>query len=300
MVCMENLKNIAVAIPCYRRPEFLDKCVAAVAKMPEVRAGAAVYLLADGGPESAQAQCVETFLKHFIPERAVIYRSSRYRQPRNIILGKQELFTKHGHDWVALIEEDVVVAPNWLTLMLALQSWADQNFDNCGMVGSCIVGLAHDPAWVSDGGQSICNHLISKRSWRRLWPLLLEFLERVSESEDLTDQRVIRLQAWINELAERIPEPGPKSVPDHWQRPPQEFYRQKAVPASQDVFHDLALRLAGMTRLACDACRAVHIGNYGEHATGNEQYATELHDWPEDAARTSFVLRKKRPVPPLA
>jgi len=300
MVCTkEELKKIAVAIPSYRRPEFLKRCIAAVAAMPEVQAGVPVFLLADGGLESQRERCMAAFLAEYVPDRTVICRTDRHRQPRNMILGKQELFSR-GFEWVAIIEEDVVVHQHWLALMLSLHRWADENFDNCGMVGSSIVDDANDPAWVSDAGQSICNHLISKRAWTRIWPMLCDYLDRVPESEERDDPRVIQVQRWFNEQAARIPAGGPRSIPHHWRSEPKDFYLAESVPASQDAAHDLALRVNGMARLVCDANRAVHIGSYGEHTTQNEKYDQTLKGWPEDADRTSFVLRRKRPAPAVA
>jgi hypothetical protein len=197
-----------------------------------------------------------------------------------------------GYNYVALIEEDVVVHKYWLSLMLAIHAWANSHCGDCGIVGSSIVDNTDVQDWVSDGGHSLCNHLVSKQAWGRMWPLLQDYLEVAPTTEDLNDPRVIHAQRWINEQAASIEE-GKAQIPHHWCGSPKAFYSSRAVPASQDAAHDVVLRVNGMSRLACDANRAIHIGCYGEHTTDALLYDKTLKGWDADACRSSFRLRPR-------
>ncbi len=169
-----------IAIIACDRLEYFTKCVQALAQNPEF-AEWPVFLFLDmptdvsRNMESAEQIIV---LKELCPNAHIICRPCNFGVGKNIIDARRQLFDNLHFDYVFIIEDDVVVAPNYFETMTNLWSWLVKNQykDNVGVVQGWQHNVTKDPSsYVGISLDSLWAYSMSKECWDDIKGLVYEY-----------------------------------------------------------------------------------------------------------------------------
>lgn len=122
-----------VAIIAFNRPHYLAQTIASLEKNPESQT-IPFYFFLDGGPKSKQEENKDIITKSAIKHKYIIVRPKNYGCPKNHVDSKRFLFDWCGFKRVIILEEDITVAPSYIHMMHALDTWARKTFSNIGVV----------------------------------------------------------------------------------------------------------------------------------------------------------------------
>lgn len=296
--------NPVIVIPTYRRIEYLARCLTAVARLPEVIGGLPVCVSIDHSDQQELAVAIVYYFKKI--NSHIIVRPKRMGLMRHLVALRCEMFEKY--DAVCLIEDDVQVTAQYFTLMSNAMRWLTEHYDNCSVVGSNIYARwtpeqaeMYAPV-LTDSGHSICNYLMLRQAWEKLYPFMGDYASAVQEGAtsilDLSDDsanlphRRTKTRDWMKTLHFSKAE-GPRKI--HCTFDPNIIYKNNPV-CGQDALTDVCLRLAGMGRVTTIVNRAIHFSTYGEHAFEGapsviRYFNTQLVERVEDSTLTEFQLR---------
>lgn len=104
--------SVAVLVPCYKRPEYTEKCIKALENAQEYK-HVSFYLVDDGSCDGTYEILKNSKLNSFVVTR---------KEPiglRNVILDFfKDFVLEVGFDYLSKIDNDCIVPPNWLNSIL--------------------------------------------------------------------------------------------------------------------------------------------------------------------------------------
>ena len=166
---MRNAKA-AVSISAYNRPEYFKQVVESLEKNLE-SSFLDFYFFLDGGQESAQQENAKIITNSSIANKHIIARHNNWGLGRNMIDVRRILFDVCRYDQVLVLEDDMVLSPQYIGLVFRILDWAETNFDDVGVVqgwSRCLWSkeqkFAHlDKVYV--GNEHWWGYAISRKVW---------------------------------------------------------------------------------------------------------------------------------------
>ncbi len=162
--------DACIALIACNRLQYFTQCVQALAQNPELK-DLDVFLFLDKPTDTAQfedsTRHIEV-LKAEKPNAYIIQRSCNFGVGKNIIDCRRQLFDVLGFDYVFVIEDDVVVAPNYLSTMLNLWSWIIKNQyqNNIGIIQGWQYNVSNPPtSYVDINIDNLWAYGMSKACW---------------------------------------------------------------------------------------------------------------------------------------
>ena len=125
--------NTGILVIGYNRPDYFQSAVNALEKTPESQTLPFFFIL-DGGPNARQPKHCAIIRKSKIENKNIILRKTQYGCGRNMIDARRFMFEWCGFERIVLVEDDIVISPEYLTLVLNLHDWAKKYYDNVGLV----------------------------------------------------------------------------------------------------------------------------------------------------------------------
>lgn len=203
---------------------------------------------------------------------SVIERPVNFGCGMNIIDAREKIFNVLGHEKAFIFEDDMVPDPNYIEYCEKLWDWSRQ-FSNVGVVqgwSRCFltpaqkkrrnkeVFVTFDNAW---------GYLMSKDAWSAIRTIMLDYSTFIKNTLYMSRDN-LRLSRFMRPFKDKPFEPN-GSNPVTLDAPAQtdERFILDNCPTGQDGITYLALRDAGLVRLAPVVNRAIYIGKSGIHST---------------------------------
>ena len=245
------MDKVAVAIPCWRRPEYLTKC------LESLRGQADLLLYPDQDDDEHNERVIEIGQRH----GAIVQPPA---QTRLYCCGNKHRALKEtfeaGYDYVVHIDSDMMFSPHYVRLMLAAHKWAGGNH----IIGSSVTFRGnqwlkhHLSGAVYHSFATGTNMLFSAENWARMLPSMQYYHDHwiVGHKNGVLNDTEIR--HWFAQ--QMLPMPKYR-----------EYMWDRVICESGGTGHDAAMQLAaavGGVRVALTVVnRAVLIGEYGENTT---------------------------------
>ena len=262
----------AVLLIGYDRPDYFGEVLDSLMAQPEMTA-LDLHVVIDGGPGARQGELVELATARGPDEVTVTCRPDNWGIGRNLIGARRQLFAELGYDRVLLFEDDLVLQPHYLSVLLALSDWAHAH-DDIGTVMAHTV-TAQGEAWQAERLDQVVvtnrhfwGYAITREVWRRISPHLHDY-----EARFLRDRRYDRrphgaIRRWMATRAAASPRTPERPLLDV---PPEVLVRPftprflSRAPTGQDAATSIALWCEGYWRLTTRVPRARYIGVRGVH-----------------------------------
>lgn len=247
---------------------------------------------------------------------------------KNMIEARRVMFDHYRYDLAFIMEDDLIVPPTYFDFCENIWHWAQENFDNVGMVSGW-----SDPAlwckkaldrairgkkeisweWMDDRYQNvdknrykvdhIQNHfwgyLMSRDVWSQIKHFVYfyeqQFLSYLDKYKDRDHRRINEWKIHCANLA-ALPQKGEgiRLFPINKQRLASNF---NFTISGQDQMTSVALFMAGYLKIAPVLSRGTYIGKIGEHFKGNTWQQYNMDDQKcyasdQDSKQTEFEVYK--------
>ena len=172
--------DACIALIACDRFEYFEKCVQALAQNSEIK-DLDVFLFLDKPTDASKFENSEkhiSALKAVKPDAYIVQRPCNFGAGRNIIDARRQLFDTLGYDYVFIIEDDVVVAPNFLELMLRLWSWIIRNeYQNTvGVIQGWQYNVLINPTtYVDISIDNLWAYCMSRRCWEDIKHIVYQY-----------------------------------------------------------------------------------------------------------------------------
>lgn len=256
----------AVVIFGYNRPHYFQEVLKALEENPEAQELPFFFIL-DGGKKAKQGEYIEMIYKSPIKHKFIIERPINYGLHFNIIAGLRFLFDWCEFTRVIHFEDDVVVTPTYLGLMLRLDKWAHKHYDNIGAVQGfrpCKMPVEEKirkREIVAETPGLWLGYCMRKSVWDDIKDIMYEYEDNFLGGKRL-ESKVIK--PWMKEKIKH--KKVFKDIPDdkRWASPHDPYYddlTERGV--GQCGMLTMSLYLKGYVRLTMIANRAINIGEEG-------------------------------------
>jgi len=257
----------------YNRPHYFRPVVESIAANPEAQTMPFHFYL-DGGPDATQEENRHIIAESGLPHVHVTCRDTHIGCEANTIRAHHDMFAHSDYDSIIHLEDDLVLGPHYLGLMVRLLSWATANHDNVAGVQAwnrCVLDVEAkrsklgvvEPRFTS---RHWWGYSLTRRAWDEMLPVIAEYESRFVDgcNGDNLDDGAVR--GFIRDVVGG----GPASLSGRVLRPPlwvEESFRHPTTATGNDSIHALAMWKAGLVRLCTVVNRALPVGRVGLHGT---------------------------------
>lgn len=293
--------KIGIAVISYNRPHYLQRVIGALEKNPESKK-LPFYFFLDGGVNSRQRKNKIIINKSKIKNKKIISRAENYGIGRNTIDARRYMFDILNFDIVFILEDDTVVSPNYISLVLNLHKWTNANFDNVGIVKAwnpCLLEKSQKLKELDKVRETV-NHLwaycIDKKTWDKIKNILYEYEQKFLLNIKYNKRDEQKIKQWArNKLIFRHRR-SKASKPFKSNIDYLKLFLSPSWPTGQDGITYIAHYLAGYISLTTLVNRAINIGKYGEHYTPDVWHDMKLDKVKLDNFAHDRSLREFKPT----
>lgn len=169
-----------IALVACERLDYFKRCVQALALNPEFSQWPVFLFLDQPTDTSKNVDCAEHILvlRKYCPEAHIICRPVNFGAGKNIIDARRQLFDNLKFSYVYIIEDDVVVAPNYFETMTNLWSWLVKNQykNNVGVVQGWWHNIRNQASsYVEVSVDALWAYGMSKECWDDIKDLVYEY-----------------------------------------------------------------------------------------------------------------------------
>ncbi len=293
----ETRKDTAVVIAGYNRPHYFKRVLTALAANKRASTLPFFFIL-DGGPDAKQRAYRDIINSCPLKNKHIIARPFNYGLHWNLLSGQRFMFEWCGFERVIHFEDDVVVTPDYLDLVLRLDEWASKKYDNIGAVQAytpCRMTLAEKAvhlASVGETGGYWLGYCMHKKVWNDIKDIVYEYEKKFLRGKSSNDSAIKR---WMKEkLKEGRVVKTRDAQKSRWQIPLASYYAKlPSMGVGQCGVLTMSLFLRGYSRLTTRVSRGLNIGEQGANFTRKRFKKTfkgiTLEHFKEDASLTEFV-----------
>lgn len=276
--------TVGILVITFNRPDYLQQVINALEKTPQAATLPFVFIL-DGGPLATQKENQKIINNAQIKNKFIVARSSNYGCGRSIIDARRFMFEWCKFKKVILFEDDLVVSPDYITVLLNLHDWAQKNYDDIGVV-QCFNRCYLNPTikkeyanFVYENHGSFWGYCMNDTVYYAIKPLLDEHEKKHLININDSKSNCKLIAEWFIHLLAEHKKPNfkrifPKSV-DHntfFKNCINKFllsYENNKIRNAQDYEVRLALFLNGYKKVTTLVNRAKYIGEYGFHSSSS-------------------------------
>jgi hypothetical protein len=261
----------AIALIAADRPAYFEQALASLCATRQARE-LPVFVFLDRVQDALADRQEQLARAAGLPFLTIVRRPINFGCGRNMIDARRQLMDVLGFERMFHFEDDLVYAPDYLTLCTHLLDWAEARYSNVGMVQAwapCIADRERkqrEVAVVEGTFHNQWGYLMSRRCWRSIRSILYRY-EHAFLRGEYRERPHQLIRQWAQALlsrgadAARGNRPFPTDVGFVQAR---DAYFAK-LPSGQDGITSVALRLLGWVRLATRVNRARYIGEQGVH-----------------------------------
>jgi hypothetical protein len=293
--------RVAACMIAYNRPHYFRPVMESIAANPEART-IPIHFYLDGGRDAAQEENHRIIAESGLPNTHIVCRDGHFGCEANTIGAHCYLFSQTDCDVVLHLEDDLVLGPHYMGLMLRLLAWANANYDNVASVQAwnrCLLDVESkrsrlacvEPRCTS---RHWWGYALTRRAWQAMLPVITEYRSRFLDgrSGNALDDEGVR--AFIRSVVDG----GPASPPGRVLTSPpwaEESFRHPHTATGNDAIHAVAMWKAGLVRVCTVVNRALAIGRVGLHGTEDFFDQTGFGDvkldlFPEDETLDTFEV----------
>lgn len=290
----------AVCVAAYNRPQYFKRCIASLASNPEAQTLPFFFYL-DGGPNSQQDAIIDLINKADINEVHVIKRKKWVGLGQNLIDVRRQTYDTHGFDRMLFFEEDMVVTPQYISLLNNLADWGFKYGDVATVQASPMCYLSYEDKLlkaneVRAGMEIFSGYAMQKSCWDKISSVLYDYENRFLRNRPYNKRDNGRIRVWMGNLlaSHTYNTNTDRSI---YSKRPKSWFNPKVQrwTSSQDGITALAMWCASYScRLTTKVNRATHIGIKGEnsHPAYFEKYWAKMkcQDIPGDKDLKDFIL----------
>lgn len=126
--------DTGVVVFAYNRPAYFKQVINSLAANPEAQTLPFIFIL-DGGPEATQEENSAIINQANIKHTFIIKHNSNYGCGRTLIDGRRFMFEWCKFKKIIFFEDDLIVSPHYISLILKLYKWSKKYYANVGLVG---------------------------------------------------------------------------------------------------------------------------------------------------------------------
>lgn len=266
----KDKQKTAILVIGYNRPEYLVQVVSSLEKNPASQS-LPFFFVFDGGPQAKQQENINIVKRSTIKHKEIVLRSTSYGCGRNLIDARRMLFDWCEYDRIVFFEDDVVVTPEYINLVLNLDEWAHKNYDNIGFTTAycgCFLSLPEKLKYLSHVGVGVSciGYCIRRGVWNKIKPIIYEYENKFLKDVLYNRRNSQAIRKWLKATYDRS-KPVVYSNPFKSKQNIIAHFIHDKSPTSQDGITMFALLLNGYVPLLTRVNRAVNIGKYGLHFT---------------------------------
>ena len=228
-----------------------------------------LHVFIDGGIKARQQELVELVKSSSFSNPNFVLREENWGIGRHLIDARRTLFDKLGYDRILLLEDDMVLAPNYVKTVFDISDWAS-NYDDIGTVMA--YNINHDQPetqstqinHVISTNRHFWGYVITKKVWDDIKHIVYEFESKYLLKYTYTNRphrriRWLFMRKWISKKRQQKVNP---MIPPQCVTPP--FSKLPfRVATSQDAITALALWHHGYSRITTRVSRAEYVGIEG-------------------------------------
>tara|TARA_B100001142_G_scaffold106019_2_gene107869 strand:- start:839 stop:1660 length:822 start_codon:yes stop_codon:yes gene_type:complete len=223
----------------------------------------------DGGPKSRQEDIVNLVKGSKFKNVTYVLREENWGIGRHLIDARRTLFDELGYDRILLLEDDMVLAPNYVKTVFDISDWAS-NYGDIGTVMAYNINhnapeiQATQINHVISTNRHFWGYVITKKVWDDIKHIIYEFESKYLLKYTYTNRphrriRWLFMRKWISRKRHQKPNP---MIPSECMTPP--FSKLPfRVATSQDAITALALWHHGYSRITTRVSRAEYVGVEG-------------------------------------
>lgn len=277
--------SLAIAIVGCNRKTYFEQTVKSIAQNPEFKR-TPVFVFLDRPFERGEQHLIEEqfeILKSYNKENLTfIVRPKNVGCGKNIIDVRRQLFDNLGFEKVFIFEDDMIVAPNYISLTLNLLKSAQEKYSNVG------VAQAWEPCTLSqkgkfkfrEGYRTTFNNLWGYCMTKDCWDQIKSFMYRYEKlflfpKYSRRPNRSIR--KWFRHQLATEPLKKENALETSFSRPDVRAYLN-APPTGQDAATIHAMYFNNIARVATVVNRAQYIGQAGIHMNPEMFRRMRLHE----------------------
>ena len=298
---LELEQRTAVSVFAYSRPPYFRRVLRSLATNPESQR-LPFYFFLDGGPRATERENIQAIKQCRLPHAHVLRRPRNFGVGLNVLRAKRLLFDVMGYDAVVHLEDDAVVSPHFLGLLLRLLRWATERYDNVGAVQCydlCLMSSEEKRRRLSHVRPRCTTapwfgYALTRGAWHEIRDLLFEYQQRFLVGRPYLQRDHHAILRFVRDLVERGPRPPQGSVAPRDPKARVGLLRRD-LGSGQDTMTALAMWRVGLVRLCTVVSRGLYIGRVGAHSTEAQFRAVRFHEaeldvFEEDRTLSQFEI----------
>lgn len=280
--CIHAKQPTVILIIAYNRPEYLKQCITAIEKNPEASALPFIFAL-DGGELAQQQENLTIIENSVIKNKIYLVREYNYGCPKNHIDAKRFAFDWCKANRAIIIEDDILVTPNYISFLLNLDTWARSKYKNIGAVQgwsycylpinkklTCLNLVKEDLNW-----WSFLGYCISKETWDKIKHIHYEYEKFIdlipkhnntARSKPQNSKEINNIRNWARNLVNAKKtiklKKSDNCIKSSFKNLKAQFTAKK-FHASQDNIMGMSLWYHDMVKIHSVVNRVSHIGEKG-------------------------------------
>lgn len=291
--------KIGIMIAAYNRPNYFKQVIQSLEKNPESQT-IPVFFFLDSGPKATIKQNKNIINNSLIKNKITIERPYNYGIAKNLIDARRFMFDWCNFKKVLVLEDDCILSPNYIKLVLNLHQWATKNYSNVGIVTCwhpCKLALNDKIKNLAKVTETI-NHLwaycLSKDTWDEMKEILYEYEQQFINKPFTASDRVKSILEWRKQKLlkfirrEKKGRIFPETI-DYTK-----LFMSNNFATGQDGTTYFAHYMSGHISLSTIVNRALYIGKNGVHFNqakwDNFGFGDmNLHNFTEDRHLSNFT-----------
>jgi len=213
----------------------------------------------------------ESYVKEKIPNALIVKRYKHYGCGRNIIQARRFLFDDHGVSRAFILEDDLVISPDYFTLCENLMRWAERRYSNIGAVQAwnfCKLSKEEKDKKYDVVDSTYNNwwaYLLNRSAWTKIRGYLLEFERKFLRIPIYGRRNHQAIYNWMRKNQTHYSSIiGGFDITDAVAEK-RDHHLYKAFVTGQDAATMRSFENEGLVRLTTLANRSVYIGRSGVH-----------------------------------
>jgi len=297
--------DTGIVIIAYNRPHYFKQVVDSLVENAEAQTLPFFFVL-DGGIHATQQENIEIINNADIKTKYIIARDHNYGCGHNILDARRFMFEWCGFEKVFVFEDDMIVSPQYISLVLNVYRWAQESYDNVGAVQAIRVdshanNKTQKLNGVCDSFDQWWAYCMDKRAYYAIKEMMDEYEDRflLNWPQDILNRPAIA--GWMCEYNSKPIMSSSKAFPA-WLNYSQLFNKRinymrkcRRHRDGQDVETHFAFYKAGLVKITTVVPRACYIGKFGMLYTprlwqlrGHKDEV--LNCYAEDINRNQFVV----------
>ena len=214
---------VGIVIIAFNRPHCFKGLIESLEKNAESQT-LPFYFVLDGGPRATQKENVDIINQSSIKHKEIILRPRNFGCPKTVIDAHRFMFDWCGFKKIIYLQEDLIVSPFYIKLILNLHEWATSNYSNVGIVSCwsyCFLSKeekVNKLAFVQEPPikywWSLLTYCLDSNVWNDIKSILYEyerFIDEIPHTEEFAKARskphcwvgAPKIYAWVTDLCSR-------------------------------------------------------------------------------------------------